>query len=149
MDLKINIQNIFKTRDVYKTKSFIVKYILRLRQFHQCVENSENNDIACYTFAIINVANKFEKLCKLFKIESKINTEKYVEAVLLNEKTIDTDVSITNPSGDIVAIVNQIFSQNETVIKSALSQKQIVDLIDRIKDEEEKFKINIWVSLNF
>ena len=144
-----NIQNIFKTRDVYKTKSFIVKYILRLRQFHQCVENSENNDIACYTFAIINVANKFEKLCKLFKIESKINTEKYVEAVLLNEKTIDTDVSITNPSGDIVAIVNQIFSQNETVIKSALSQKQIVDLIDRIKDEEEKFKINIWVSLNF
>ena len=144
-----NIQTILKTRDVFKTKSFLIKNILRLRQFHQCVENSENNDIACYTFAVINVANKLDKLREKFKIDSKINTTSYVEAIILNEKTIDTDISVSEPPNDIVLIVKQIFTQNETVIKSSLDQNQIVGIVDRIKDIDEKFKINIWVSLSF
>jgi len=144
-----NIQTILKTRDVFKTKSFLIKNILRLRQFHQCVENSENNDIACYTFAVINVANKLDKLRQKFKIDSKINTTAYVEAIILNEKSIDSDVSVSEPPNDIILIVKQIFTQNETVIKSSLDQNQIVGIVDRIKDVDEKFKINIWVSLNF
>ena len=139
-----------KTRDVFNTKSFLVKNILRLRQFHQCVENLDNNDIACYTFAVINVANKLDKLREKHKIDPKISTFAYVEAILLNEKMTDSDVSTNEASSsDITAIVHQIFTQNESVIKSTLDENDIVRLVDRIKDTDDKFKINIWVSLNF
>ena len=145
-----NIQTILKTRDVFNTKSFLVKNILRLRQFHQCVENLDNNDIACYTFAVINVANKLDKLREKHKIDPKISIFAYVEAILLNEKMTDSDVSTNEASSsDITAIVHQIFTQNESVIKSTLDENDIVRLVDRIKDTEDKFKINIWVSLNF
>ena len=145
-----NIQTILKTRDVFNTKSFLVKNILRLRQFHQCVENLDNNDIACYTFAVINVANKLDKLREKHKIDPKISTFAYVEAILLNEKMTDSDVSTNEASSsDITAIVHQIFTQNESVIKSTLDENDIVRLVDRIKDTDDKFKINIWVSLNF
>ena len=148
-----NVQNILKTRDVIKTKSFIIKSILRLRQFHQCVENPDNNDIACYTFAIINVANKFEKLIKQFNIARPTNVDKFVKAVILNTKTIDVS-TITDgddsDSKDVGKIVEQIFVQNVNVIKSSISQKQIVDLINTsIKNEDQKYKINMWVSLTF
>ena len=150
-----NLQNILKTRDVIKTKSFIIKSILRLRQFHQCVENPDNNDIACYAFAIINVANKFEKLIKQFNIARPTNVDKFVQAVILNTKTIDVssvsdDVDDSSDSKDVGKIVEQIFVQNVNVIKSYISQKQIVDLINTsIKNEEQKYKINMWVSLTF
>jgi len=146
----LNLQTILKTRDVFNTKSFLVKNILRLRQFHQCVEDLNNNDIACYTFAVINVANKLDTLREKHKIDPKISICSYVEAILLNEKMMDSDVSTNEASSsDIVAIVHQIFTQNESVIKSTLDEKDIVRLVDRIKDIEDKFKINIWVSLNF
>ena len=146
-----NIQTILKTRDVFNTKSFLVKNILRLRQFHQCVENLGNNDIACYTFAVINVANKLDKLREKHNIDPKITICSYVESILLNEKMTDSDIGSMNEasSSDIVAIVHQIFTQNESVIKSTLQENDIVRLVDRIKDSDDKFKINIWVSLNF
>lgn len=143
-----NIQTVLKTRDVLKTKLFITKNILRLRQFHQCVENLENNDVACYTFAVINVANKLDKLKKKYGITLK-NISPYVKAILLNQKglgeTLEDAGSIT--TDDITQIVSRIFAHNSTVLKSVLSQKEIVDIVEKIKDTDDKYYINIWVNI--
>jgi hypothetical protein len=144
-----NIQTILKTRDVFKTKLFLTKNILRLRQFHQCVENRENNDIACYTFAIINVGNKLDKLRQKYNI-SALNLSHYVKAILLNEKSY-TDSSVETSSNinmkDITEIVSRIFAHNNTVIKSVLPENQIVGIVEKIKDHDEIFKINMWVNI--
>jgi hypothetical protein len=150
-----NLQLILKTRDIIKTKSYIIKNILRLRLFHQCVENQENNDIACYTFAVIHIGNKIKQLMDKYNISLKTsNIEKYVEAVILNAKSpfYDDDSSNTydEEGKDIKKIVNEIFTQNESVVKSYLSQEQIVKLINTtLKNEEDKYKINMWVTISF
>ena len=148
-----NLQLVLKTRDIIKTKSYIIKNILRLRLFHQCVENQDNNDIACYTFAVINVGNKMKQLMDKYNISLKTNNvEKYVEAVILNTKspTYDDDYRNDEESKDIKKIVNEIFVQNEAVVKSYLSQEQIVKLINNtLKNEDDKYKINMWVTLSF
>jgi hypothetical protein len=153
-----NLQIILKTRDVIRTKHFIIKNILRLRSFHQCVENQENNDIACYTFATINVGNKMKTLMDKYNINLKSNNiEKYVEAIILNIKQpfYDDDISFSNVADDdegkdIKKIVNEIFNQNESVIKSYLSQEQITKLINAsLLNEDSKYKINMWVTLSF
>ena len=148
-----NLQLVLKTRDIIKTKSYIIKNILRLRLFHQCVENQDNNDIACYTFAVINVGNKMKQLMDKYNITLKTsNVEKYVEAVILNTKSpvYDDDYRNDEDSKDIKKIVNEIFVQNEAVVRSYLSQEQIVKLINNtLKNEEDKYKINMWVTLSF
>lgn len=148
-----NLQIILKTRDTLKAKQFIIKNILRLRSFHQCVENQDNNDIACYTFAAINVGNKMKKLMERYNINLKSNNiEKYVEAVILNNKQpFYDDAAVEDEEGkDIKKIVNEIFTQNETVIKSYLSHEQITKLINTsLLHEELKYKINMWVTLTF
>lgn len=148
-----NLQLVLKTRDIIKTKSYIIKNILRLRLFHQCVENQDNNDIACYTFAVINVGNKMKQLMDKYNITLKTsNVEKYVEAVILNTKSpvYDDDYRNDEESKDIKKIVNEIFVQNEAVVKSYLSQEQIVKLINNtLKNEDDKYKINMWVTLSF
>ena len=148
-----NLQLVLKTRDIIKTKSYIIKNILRLRLFHQCVENQDNNDIACYTFAVINVGNKMKQLMDKYNITLKTsNVEKYVEAVILNTKSpvYDDDYRNDEDSKDIKKIVNEIFVQNEAVVKSYLSQEQIVKLINNtLKNEDDKYKINMWVTLSF
>jgi hypothetical protein len=146
-----NIQTILKTRDVFKTKLFLTKNILRLRQFHQCVENRENNDIACYTFAIINVGNKLDKLRQKHNI-STLNLSHYVKAILLNEKSYTESSSDESSSSsinmkDTAEIVSRIFAHNNTVIKSVLPQNQIVSIVEKIKDHDEIFKINMWVNI--
>jgi hypothetical protein len=117
------------------------------------VENQDNNDIACYTFAVINVGNKIKQLMDKYNISLKTsNVEKYVEAVILNTKSpaYDDDYRNDEDSKDIKKIVNEIFVQNEAVVKSYLSQEQIVKLINNtLKNEDDKYKINMWVTLSF
>jgi hypothetical protein len=153
-----NIEIILKTRDLVKAKFCILKNILRLRYFPECVENKENNDIACYTFAIINVGNKLKKLMDIYNISLKSgNIEKYVEAIILNTKQpvydedyLPTSKEEAEDNKDIKKIVNEIFTQNENVIQSYLSQDSIVKLINNsLKNEEEKYKINCWVVISF
>jgi hypothetical protein len=85
------------------------------------------------------------------------NIEKYVEAIILNIKQpfYDDDISFSNVADDdegkdIKKIVNEIFTQNESVIKSYLLQEQITKLINAsLLNEDSKYKINMWVTLSF
>lgn len=151
-----NIQTILKTRDVFKTKLFLTKNILRLRLFPQCVENLENNDIACYTFAIINVGNKLDKLRRKHNISTEMNLSRYVEAILLNQKNFSDFVDVVEVEGgndtmintkDITEIVSRIFAHNNSILKSVLPENQIVSIVEKIKDVDDKYKINIWVNI--
>jgi hypothetical protein len=143
-----NIETILKTRNLLRTKTILIKYILRLRQAVQCVENVENNDIACLCFCIINVANKLKKIQEKYKIS--INLETYVEAILQNKKAVYDDVvlPVSSSVNDISQIVSQIFLQNEGVLVSALTQSQIVKIIDRLMTFDDDDRRNIYVWLN-
>jgi hypothetical protein len=143
-----NVETILKTRNLLRTKTILIKYILRLRQAVQCVENVENNDIACLCFCIINVGNKLKKVQEHFKIS--INLETYVEAILKNKKTVYDDVvlPVSSSVNDISQIVSQIFLQNEGVLLSALTQSQIVKIIDRLMTFDDDDRRNIYVWLN-
>lgn len=144
-----NLQTILKTRNFIRTKTILVKYILRLRQVIQCVENLENNDIACLTFCIINVGNKLKRIQDHFKMS--INLESYVEAILKNKKTVYDEVMlpVSSSVNDISQIVSQIFSQNEETLSSSLSQSQIVKIVDRLLtfDEDERRNIYVWLNI--
>lgn len=147
-----NLQTILKIRDVFKTKLFLTKNILRLRQFPQCVENLENNDIACYTFATINVGNKLDKLRRKHTI-GELNLSHYVESILLNQKSfsdfdeVSHDDTIIVNTKDVTEIVSRIFAHNNSILKSVLSENQIVSIVEKIKDIDDKYKINMWVNI--
>jgi hypothetical protein len=143
-----NLQTLLKTRDVFKIKLFLTKNILRLRQFPQCVENLENNDIACYTFAIINVANKLDKV-RVKQNIGDMNLGHYVEAILLNQKYFSDIVESNNEinTKDITEIVSRIFAHNNSILKSVLPEKEIVKIVEKIKDIDDKYKINMWVNI--
>jgi Asp-tRNA(Asn)/Glu-tRNA(Gln) amidotransferase B subunit len=104
------------------------------------------------------VGNKLKKLMDIYNISLKSgNIEKYVEAIILNTKQpvydedyLPTSKEEAEDNKDIKKIVNEIFTQNENVIQSYLSQDSIVKLINNsLKNEEEKYKINCWVVISF
>ena len=141
-----NLQTILKTRNVFKTKLFLYKNILRLRQFHQCVENKDNNDIACFTFAVINVSNKLDKLRQKCNI-GPVNLANFVQAIILNRKLFDDENKNEDSMEDIAPIINRIFEHNRTVIKTVLTENQIVEIVKKIQDTDDIVLVNLWVNI--
>ena len=73
-----------------------------------------------------------------------------MEAILKNKKTVYDDVvlPVSSAVNDISQIVSQIFLQNEGVLLSALTQSQIVKIIDRLMTFDDDDRRNIYVWLN-